>query len=42
LDCELRRTKFWLKVVTELKNRGVKDMFSAYLDGLKGFPEAIE
>ena len=34
--------KFWLKVVTELKNRGVKDMFIACVDGLKGFPEAIE
>jgi putative transposase len=31
-----------LKVVTELKNRGVKDMFIACVDGLKGFPEAIE
>ena len=34
--------KFWLKVVTELKNRGVKDMLIACVDGLKGFPEAIE
>ena len=34
--------KFRLKVVTELKNRGVKDMFIACVDGLKGFPEAIE
>lgn len=34
--------KFWLKVVTELKNRGVKDIFIACVDGLKGFPEAIE
>lgn len=34
--------KFWLKVVTELKNRGVKDMFIACVDGLKGFPDAIE
>jgi putative transposase len=34
--------KFWLKVVTELKNRGVKDMFIACVDGLKGFPEAID
>lgn len=33
--------KFWLSVVTELKNRGVKDMFIACVDGLKGFPEAI-
>jgi putative transposase len=34
--------KFWLQVVTELKNRGVKDIVIACVDGLKGFPEAIE
>ena len=34
--------KFWLQVVTELKNRGVKDIFIGCVDGLKGFPEAIE
>ena len=34
--------KFWLKVLTELKNRGVRDIFIACVDGLKGFPEAIE
>ncbi|MDO8330508.1 MAG: IS256 family transposase [Fluviicoccus sp.] len=34
--------KFWLQVVTELKNRGVQDVFIACVDGLKGFPEAIE
>jgi len=34
--------KFWLQVVTELKNRGVNDLFIACVDGLKGFPEAIE
>lgn len=34
--------KFWLSVVTELKNRGVADIFIACVDGLKGFPEAIE
>lgn len=34
--------KFWLNVVTELKNRGVQDIFIACVDGLKGFPEAIE
>jgi putative transposase len=34
--------KFWLGVVTELKNRGVRDIFIACVDGLKGFPEAIE
>ena len=34
--------KFWLQVVTELKNRGVHDILIACVDGLKGFPEAIE
>src|SRR5271156_1423525 len=34
--------KFWLQVLTELKNRGVADMFIVCIDGLKGFPEAIE
>ena len=34
--------KFWLKVMNELKNRGVQDIFIACCDGLKGFPEAIE
>jgi putative transposase len=34
--------KFWLQVATELKNRGVSDIFIACVDGLKGFPEAIE
>lgn len=34
--------KFWLQVITELKNRGVDDIFIACVDGLKGFPEAIE
>jgi len=34
--------KFWLQVVTELKNRGVLDIYIACVDGLKGFPEAIE
>ena len=34
--------KFWLQAVTELKNRGVVDIFIACVDGLKGFPEAIE
>jgi len=35
-------SKFWLSVVTELHNRGVKDIFIACVDGLTGFPEAIE
>jgi putative transposase len=34
--------KFWLQVVTELRYRGVQDLFIACVDGLKGFPEAIE
>ena len=34
--------KFWLQVATELRNRGVQDIFIACVDGLKGFPEAIE
>jgi putative transposase len=34
--------KFWLSVLTELKNRGLQDIFIACVDGLKGFPEAIE
>lgn len=34
--------KFWLQVLTELKNRGVADIFIACVDGLKGFSEAIQ
>jgi putative transposase len=34
--------KFWLRVMTELKNRGTQDILIAVVDGLKGFPEAIE
>jgi putative transposase len=34
-------SKFWLQVVTELKNRGVNQIYVACVDGLKGFPEAI-
>jgi len=34
--------KFWLQVITEIKNRGVNDILIACVDGLKGFPEAIE
>lgn len=33
--------KFWLKVINELKTRGVQDILIAVVDGLKGFPEAI-
>jgi putative transposase len=34
--------KFWQGVLTELRNRGVKDVFVVCVDGLKGFPQAIE
>lgn len=34
--------KFWLSVLTDLKQRGVEDILIACIDGLKGFPEAIE
>lgn len=34
--------KFWLKVFNELKNRGLDDVLIAVVDGLRGFPEAIE
>ena len=34
--------KFWLSVMNELKNRGLDDIFIACVDGLKGFPDAIE
>lgn len=34
--------KFWLMVLTELKNRGVQDILIACCDGLQGFPDAIE
>jgi len=34
--------KFWLGVLTELQNRGVKDILIACVDGLKGFPDAIQ
>lgn len=33
--------KFWLQVMTELRNRGLEDIFICCVDGLKGFPEAI-
>lgn len=38
---EAEGAKFWLSVLTELKNRGVDDILIASVDGLKGFPEAI-
>ena len=34
--------KFWLQVLTELRNRGMEDAFIVCVDGLKGFPDAIE
>jgi len=34
--------KFWLNVLTELRNRGVRDVYLFCVDGLKGFPQAIE
>jgi putative transposase len=39
---ETEGAKFWMQIVTELKTRGVQDIFIACVDGLKGFPEAIE
>ena len=36
-----RRAKFWLQILTEIRNRGVQDILIACVDGLKGFPEAI-
>lgn len=41
-SAENEGAKFWLAVLTELKSRGVKDIFIACVDGLKGFTEAIE
>lgn len=39
---ETEGAKFWMQILTELKNRGVSDIFIVCVDGLKGFPEAIE
>ena len=39
---EAEGAKFWLQVLTDLKNRGVTDIFIACVDGLTGFPKAIE
>ncbi|MGF1458836.1 MAG: IS256 family transposase [Leptolyngbyaceae cyanobacterium] len=41
-EVETEGAKFWLKVLTDLKNRGLKDILIACCDGLKGFPQAIE
>jgi putative transposase len=40
-EAEAEGAKFWLKVLTDLKNRGLKDILIACCDGLKGFPQAI-
>lgn len=39
---ESEGANFWLSVLTDLQNRGVKDILIASVDGLTGFPEAIE
>ena len=39
---ETEGAKFWLQVITEIKNRGVQDIYIACVDGLRGFAEAIE
>ena len=39
---ETEGAKFWLSCLTDLKNRGVSDIFIACVDGLTGFPEAIQ
>jgi transposase-like protein len=39
---ETEGAKFWLSCLTDLKNRGVNDIFIACVDGLSGFPEAIQ
>ena len=38
---ETEGAKFWLQCLTDLKNRGLQDIFVACIDGLSGFPEAI-
>jgi putative transposase len=39
---ESEGAKFWLSVLTELRNRGLRDILIACVDGLKGFPDALE
>ncbi|CAN5598103.1 hypothetical protein BH10ACI3_BH10ACI3_13030 [soil metagenome] len=41
-SAETEGAKFWLSVLTELQTRGIRDIFIACVDGLKGFTEAIE
>lgn len=38
---ETESSKFWLSVLNDISNRGVKDILIASVDGLTGFPEAI-
>jgi len=40
-EAEAEGAKFWLKVLTDLKNRGLQDILIACVDGLTGFPQAI-
>jgi putative transposase len=39
---ETEGAKFWMQVLTDLKTRGVRDILIACVDGLTGFPDAIE
>src|SRR4029077_19764094 len=39
---ETEGAKFWMQVLTDLKQRGLQDILICCVDGLKGFPEAIE
>jgi putative transposase len=41
-DCESEGAHFWLGVLNDLKTRGVQDILVACIDGLKGFPDAIQ
>ena len=40
--CHSEGAKFWLGILSELKNRGLQDILIACVDGLTGFPETIE
>ena len=40
-DGDGESAKFWLAVLTELRNRGVKDIFFVVCDGLKGLPDSV-
>lgn len=42
MDDQNESAKFWLSILTELQQRGLKDIFIACCDGLTGFPDAIE